>query len=49
MHGGVGFTWEYDPHLYFRRAQASSHRLGPLSWWREQVARQLLDTSEAPA
>ena len=49
LHGGVGFTWEYDPHLYFRRAQASSHRLGPLSWWREQVARQLLDTLEAPA
>lgn len=43
LHGGVGFTWEYDPHLYFRRAQANSQRLAPLSWWREQVARQLLD------
>jgi len=45
LHGGVGFTWEYDPHLYFRRAQASSQRLAPLRWWREQVARQLLDAA----
>ena len=28
LHGGVGFTWEYDPQLYFKRAQASSHWLG---------------------
>ena len=49
LHGGVGFTWEYDPHLYFRRAQASSQRLGSLRWWREQVARQLLDTEETAA
>lgn len=45
LHGGVGFTWEFDPHLYLRRAQASSQRLGPLSWWLEQVAEQLIDTS----
>lgn len=43
LHGGVGFTWEYDPHLFFRRAQASSQRLAAPHWWREQVARQLLD------
>lgn len=46
LHGGVGFTWEFDPHLYFRRAQASSQRLGPLSWWLERVAVQLLDAPE---
>lgn len=28
LHGGVGFTWEYDPHLYFKRAQASGAWLG---------------------
>lgn len=43
LHGGVGFTWEYDPHLYFKRAQAASQRLGPLSAWREHVAAQFLD------
>lgn len=46
LHGGVGFTWEFDPHLYFRRAQASSQRLGPLSQWREAVAQQLLDAPQ---
>jgi acyl-CoA dehydrogenase len=28
LHGGVGFTWEYDPHLYFKRAQANAALLG---------------------
>ena len=23
VHGGIGFTWEYDLHLYFKRAKAS--------------------------
>jgi len=49
LHGGVGFTWEFDPHLYFRRAQASSQRLGAPPWWLEQVAAQLLDTPEEMA
>lgn len=46
LHGGVGFTWEYDPHLYLRRAQASSQRLGTLPWWLEQVAAQLIDSPD---
>ena len=45
LHGGVGFTWEYDPHFYLRRAQASSQRLGPVSEWLESVAA-LNDTAE---
>lgn len=45
LHGGVGFTWEYDPQLYFKRAQAGSVRLGPVGEWRERVAAQLLDES----
>lgn len=28
MHGGVGMTWEYDPHYFFRRAQASGTIFG---------------------
>lgn len=28
LHGGVGFTWEYDPHLHFKRAHASRRWLG---------------------
>jgi alkylation response protein AidB-like acyl-CoA dehydrogenase len=43
LHGGVGFTWEYDPHLYFKRAQASSQWLGTPDAWRQHVADVLLD------
>jgi alkylation response protein AidB-like acyl-CoA dehydrogenase len=37
--GGVGFTWEYDVHLYFKRARSSATLLGDASWHRERVAR----------
>lgn len=43
LHGGVGFTWEYDPHLYFKRAQAGSQWLGTPDQWRERIAAVLLD------
>ncbi|WP_141579056.1 acyl-CoA dehydrogenase family protein [Actinomadura sp. WMMA1423] len=28
LHGGMGFTWEHDLHLYYRRAKAAQHLLG---------------------
>ena len=43
LHGGVGFTWEYDPHLYFKRAQAGGQWLGTPDQWRERIATVLLD------
>ena len=42
LHGGVGFTWEYDPHLYFKRARASEALFGAPSWHRERIAAALL-------
>jgi alkylation response protein AidB-like acyl-CoA dehydrogenase len=49
LHGGVGFTWEYDPHLYFKRAQAGSQWLGSPGAMRSRVASALLDgTPELP-
>lgn len=45
LHGGVGFTWEYDPHLYFKRARASEAFLGAPSWHRERIATALLGES----
>jgi alkylation response protein AidB-like acyl-CoA dehydrogenase len=39
IHGGVGFTWEYDPHLHFKRARASESWLGDPNYHRERVAR----------
>jgi len=41
MHGGVGFTWEYDVHLYFKRARASESFLGDASAHRERIAVEL--------
>jgi alkylation response protein AidB-like acyl-CoA dehydrogenase len=38
LHGGVGFTWEYDPHLYFKRARASAAMLGSADYHRERIA-----------
>lgn len=43
LHGGVGFTWEYDVHLYFKRARSSRLLLGDAAFHREQVARIILD------
>ena len=43
IHGGVGFTWEYDVHLYFKRAKASEHMLGNAAYHRERVAQVILD------
>lgn len=43
LHGGVGFTWEYDPHLYFKRARASEQLLGSPSWHRERLATLILE------
>jgi alkylation response protein AidB-like acyl-CoA dehydrogenase len=30
LHGGIGFTWEHDAHLYFKRARTSARLLGPV-------------------
>lgn len=41
VHGGVGFTWEYDCHLYFKRAKSTETFLGDPVWHREQVAQRI--------
>ncbi|KZX55050.1 acyl-CoA dehydrogenase [Halioglobus sp. HI00S01] len=47
LHGGVGFTWEYDVHLYFKRAKSSEQFLGNGTQHRERLAAQLLDAEDA--
>jgi alkylation response protein AidB-like acyl-CoA dehydrogenase len=37
LHGGIGFTWEHDVHLYLRRAINSKELYGDPSWHREQL------------
>jgi len=41
IHGGVGFSWEYDVHLYFKRARSSEILLGDATHHRELVARRI--------
>jgi len=41
IHGGIGFTWEHDAHLYFKRAKASELFLGDASYHRERLAQRI--------
>jgi alkylation response protein AidB-like acyl-CoA dehydrogenase len=43
VHGGMGFTWENDLHLYYRRAKASETMFGDATFHREQLARLTVD------
>jgi alkylation response protein AidB-like acyl-CoA dehydrogenase len=38
IHGGIGFTWEHDAHLYLKRAKASELFLGDASYHRARLA-----------
>jgi alkylation response protein AidB-like acyl-CoA dehydrogenase len=38
IHGGVGYTWENDAHLFLRRAKVDDLLLGAQGWQRERVA-----------
>ena len=42
VHGGIGFTWEHDMHLFYRRAKFCELFLGDASAWRERVAAALV-------
>jgi alkylation response protein AidB-like acyl-CoA dehydrogenase len=37
VHGGMGFTWEFDCHLYYRRSNALALSLGSLSYWEDAL------------
>jgi alkylation response protein AidB-like acyl-CoA dehydrogenase len=37
VHGGMGFTWEFDCHMYYRRANATALSLGSLSYWEDAL------------
>jgi alkylation response protein AidB-like acyl-CoA dehydrogenase len=44
-HGGMGFTWEFDCHLYYRRAQLLSGVIGTQPQWKESIVRNLLQSA----
>jgi alkylation response protein AidB-like acyl-CoA dehydrogenase len=43
VHGGIGFTWEYDLHLYFKRAKTLEVSWGDADYHRELIVRQVAD------
>jgi alkylation response protein AidB-like acyl-CoA dehydrogenase len=46
VHGGMGFTWEFDCHLYYRRSNALALQLGPLSTWEDLLIRRMRDRGD---
>jgi len=38
VHGGIGFTWEHDLHLYLKRAQLDASSFGDATWHRDRIA-----------
>lgn len=47
VHGGMGFTWENDAHLYYRRAKAAETAFGDATFHRERIARIVVDGKSA--
>jgi alkylation response protein AidB-like acyl-CoA dehydrogenase len=43
----MGFTWENDLHLYYRRAKSSETAFGDPTFHRERIARKVID-AQAP-
>ena len=37
IHGGVGFTWEYDCHLFYRRSKQLALNIGSIRQWKENL------------
>jgi alkylation response protein AidB-like acyl-CoA dehydrogenase len=45
IHGGVGFTWEADPHLFYKRAKSNDLLFGQQGWQRTRVADLFVDAT----
>jgi len=43
IHGGIGYTWEHDLHLFLRRATADEYLFGTTSWHLDRLAELLID------
>ena len=43
IHGGIGFTWEHDLQLYYKRSKASEVMFGDAAFHRERIARIIVD------
>lgn len=46
LHGGIGFTWEHNLHLYYKRAKSSEIMFGDATYHRELIAKEVVDEPE---
>jgi alkylation response protein AidB-like acyl-CoA dehydrogenase len=46
LHGGIGFTWEHDVHLFLRRAKTDQLLYGEPAWHRERLV-SIIEAAEA--
>ncbi|MGZ5475381.1 MAG: acyl-CoA dehydrogenase family protein [Thermoanaerobaculia bacterium] len=49
VHGGIGFTWEHDLQLYYKRAKSSETLFGDATFHRERIASFVVDESPSTA
>jgi alkylation response protein AidB-like acyl-CoA dehydrogenase len=49
VHGGMGFTWESDCHLFYRRSKQLAGNLGGARYWRNRLIDRLLSQNETEA
>lgn len=49
LHGGVGFTWEFDCHLFYRRARLLSAMLGTAPIWKDRLIEQIASGENSEA
>jgi alkylation response protein AidB-like acyl-CoA dehydrogenase len=47
VHGGIGFTWEHQAHLYYKRAATDAVLLGSAEQHRDRIAEMVLDDTTA--
>jgi alkylation response protein AidB-like acyl-CoA dehydrogenase len=45
VHGGIGFTWEHDLQLYYKRSKATETMFGDATFHRERIARAVVDSN----
>lgn len=45
VHGGIGFTWEHDLQLYYKRSKASETMFGDATFHRERIAQAVVDSN----
>ena len=46
VHGGIGFTWEHNLHLYYKRFKSSEIMFGDATYHREVIAGEIVDETE---